>query len=145
MLNSFETNSSHNTYDLGIWEFVFAKEQSLILNFIEKKVKRLRFLQTKDLFSLPEGEAIKVNSQIKFLEQEIQVVHGFYKMTLEMENCYLDSIEKIHSDYANQNLKLATENYKLKKLNAALSIELRLSYKNSEFAYELLKNILKKN
>ncbi len=138
MPNSFETNSSHNPYDLGIWEFVFDKEKGVFLNLIEKKIHRLKFLQNKDLFNIPESEAMKINSQIKFLEEEIQALHGFYKMTLTIQNCYLDSIEKIHSVYANQNLKLEIENHKLKKLNAVMADDLEFSYENSKFAYELL-------
>lgn len=121
MSNSFDTDSSHNSYDTGIWEYVFEMEQKKFLSYVDRKAKRLKSLQCKDLLSLPESEAVKINYQIKFLEDEIQIIYGFYKMTNEIKNCYLDSIQKIHFAYSNQNQKLEIENYNLRKSNAVIA------------------------
>ncbi len=144
MSNSFATDTSLNAYDTGIWEYVFEMEQTKFLSYIEKRTNRLKSIQGKDLFSLPESEAVKINSQIKFQEEEIQIIYGFYKMTSEMKKCYLDSLQKIHSSYSNQNQKLEIENFNLRKRNAELVNDLTFQVENSSFLLELAHQLCNK-
>jgi hypothetical protein len=127
-------NNSKPTYDVGFWEYVYEKEQKPFLELIRKKISRLDYLEEKDVHNLPEQEAKSVCSQIKYLDEELNILTGIKIFTDYLKDCYLDSSIKIYNCYHEKNLQLQIENKKLKELCAALFQKLKPVKSQSNFA-----------
>lgn len=102
-------------YDVGFWEYVYAKEYKAYNTILAQKAKHLQALMNKDLFALAESEAQKTQRQILYLESELTQLYGFKLFTDEMRRCYIDSIDKIYNAYHITNLALEVENYQLRQ------------------------------
>lgn len=101
-------------FSVDFWEYVYAREQKAYNAMLTHKATRLQSLMNKDLFALAEGEAQRTQKQIQFLENELTQLYGFKLFTIEMRNCYTDSIDRIYNAYHKRNLALEIENYQLR-------------------------------
>ena len=120
-------------YDVNFWEDVYEKEVKLFMDFVIKKAKWLKVLESKDLFAISAPEASKAQKQINIISDELNTAYGFKIFTDEMKNCYVDSIDKIYNAYHNKNLALEIQNYHLQQQNARLLEDYLLSIDETLF------------
>ena len=102
--------------DLAIKEYAYSREKAAFNELLTNKALRLRDLECKDLFALPDAEAQKVHKQIEYLTTELNVLYGFKVFTDLMERSYQESSERILKAYHERNLCLERE---LSTLSAA--------------------------
>lgn len=114
-------------YDVNFWEYVYEKEAKLFMDFIMNKAKRLKELESKDLFTIPEPEANKIQKQINIISDELNALYGFKIFTDKMKSCYVDSIDKIYNAYHDRNFSLEIENCRLQQENVRLNENYLLS------------------
>jgi hypothetical protein len=100
-------NSS--SLSLAIWEYTFALERKKHNDFLVRKAKRLKALESIDQLTKSESEAQLIVKQINYLTSELNILFGFQIFADHLENAYLDSIEQIYETYHNTNTYLESE------------------------------------
>ena len=109
-METHQTNLS-----LAIWELSYNQEKKAYKDLIVKKALRLKDLEAKDLFAMPETEAKSITRQIEYLTSELDILYGVKLFTDQLEKSYLNSIDQIFDAYHNQNLLLEIELFELNK------------------------------
>ena len=99
-------------YDVGFWELVYERERKAYTNLLVRRAKYLKFLEAKDLFAMPEGEANRVQKQINLLTEELNILYAFKLFTDDMVRCYVANIDKIYEAYTDRIHELENELYK---------------------------------
>ena len=131
-------------YDVGFWEVVCEGEESRYMVLVLQKAKRLKVLEAKDLFALPEQEAKQVQRQISAFNEELQALYGYKLFAAEMRNCYSDSIDKVYNAYSERNKVLELENHQLKQENIRLVEGYKASIDETLFFLNFLTELLQK-
>jgi len=83
----------------AIYEVAYEKEQETFNKYLVSKAKLLKGLRDKDLFLLPEAEAMQLQKQINDVDELVKVLHGFNVFTEDMKQCYEESIDKLYEAY----------------------------------------------
>ena len=84
---------------LAIWDCAYTLEKKTYNDLIVKKALRLKALQDKDLFAIPEIEVKSVVKQIDYLTSELNILYAFKLFTDQLEKSYLTSIDQIFEAY----------------------------------------------
>ena len=98
-----------NILSLAIWEYAFALERKQHNDFLVRKAKRLKALESIDLFTKPESEAQSIVKQIDYLTSELNTLYGFQIFADHLENAYQESIDQLYDTYHNKNTYLERE------------------------------------
>ena len=105
---------------LAIWDCAYTLEKKTYNDLIVKKALRLKALQDKDLFAIPEIEVKSVVKQIDYITSELNILYAFKLFTDQLEKSYLTSIDQIFEAYHYRNLLLEMELYQLYKAHSFL-------------------------
>lgn len=101
-------------YDVGFWQYIYELEKKPFHALIIQKAKQLKALEDKDLYLLPETDAMKLQARKNYLTNELNVLYGFKLFTDEMKISYESSLEKIYDTYRDKIFSLETELYQLR-------------------------------
>ena len=108
-------DAAQTNISLAIWEYAYTLEKKTYNDLIVKKALRLKALQDKDLFAIPEIEAKSTVKQIEHLTSELNILYGFKLFTDQLEKSYLTSIDQIFAAYHYRNILLEMEIFQLYK------------------------------
>lgn len=86
-------------YDVGFWQHVYELEKKRFHNLIIRKAKQLKALEDKDLFLLAETDAKRLQVQMNYLTDELNILYGFEIFSDEMKAAYESSLEKAFDAY----------------------------------------------
>jgi len=106
----------------AIYEVAYEKEQETFNKYLVSKAKLLKGLRDKDLFLLPEAEAMQLQKQINDVDELVKVLHGFNVFTEDMKQCY----EAYPTFYCDMMEQIAMLKQQLKEKDIQLKTEQQL-------------------
>jgi hypothetical protein len=105
---------------LSIYEYAYTFERKKYNELLIAKARKLKELETINVFNAPEDEVKKKAMQIAYLSQELNTLYGFRLFTEILEDGYLQSTERIYNTYHSENEYLKFELNKFYKMNCFL-------------------------